>query len=102
MGETIREYSDSLTFECPACEHTMLAEIIRGAVVTCPIMEITEGDGPIWNTDYLKVHDCWTDRYQCDNCGYTLKDPETHDAITEVEDLIEWLKAYDRGEVPKI
>ena len=84
-------------FECPACFKmpAQLEEIITGGVITFPILDVTE-DEVLWNTDYMNVHESWTDRYQCAHCGYILKDPETQEVITEVDDLVKWLKENEK------
>jgi hypothetical protein len=104
-----------LTFECPACFGQTVGVPDWRLRVMCSgkfsfeveiIQAQDEGESewkhePHW-ADHPDIHEAFETRYYCGTCGYTLKHPETQEPITEDKDLIEWLKAYDRGEVPEI
>ena len=91
-----------LTFECPACfGHTEgKADWELRATYTGEFsfgIEILDGE-VCWEGAPV-MYGAYPKRFYCGNCGYTLTDPKTQEPITEDEEVIDWLKKYDSGEI---
>lgn len=89
--------SKELVFHCPRCKNRKQLEEVRvNAVISVPIERIEQVD----DTEEFEVqndygreleYDSVTDRYQCIDCGYPVKD-EDDNLIQDDSDLVEWLK----------
>jgi len=88
-------------FECLACFETptQLREMCTGQF-SFEVGVLDDGE-VIWQAIPI-IHENYTKQYYCGHCGYTLKHKETQEPITDKEELIDWLKRYDAGEVPEI
>ena len=93
MNEVIMS---DLKFKCPACEHTVLEEVLIGVTQYSNCDAISDNGA----VDYGHYH-CeggQIDNYQCGSCGYVLQFEPTDESgdcgytITSEEELVEWLK----------
>ena len=78
---------NGLKFVCPDCGGTIL-ESVQDGIHVSRVLNI-DPDG---NFDFGDISsEADMDRYQCENCGFTLEDSEG-DPIINNEDVVEWVK----------
>lgn len=82
-----------LTFVCPKCGDNRLEIIETDAIVSSNIISLPE-DGD-FEYENLTVDDSTIDRFQCFNCGYTLKDKKGNN-ITDNLEVVKWLKKHQK------
>ena len=82
----------SLKFKCPSCGSEKLEVIQTDVVITSEILDIDE-EG-CFEFDLTDSDGGNVDRFQCQKCGYVLKD-ESGEPITTNEDVVEWVKKQD-------
>jgi rubredoxin len=87
---------DNYTFKCPACGSETFEEILINVVQAttfnqvCVEEDMTE---PTYLQSATEGGDL--DRYQCQNCGHTLKNPDGR-KIDNAHDLRAWMEANGR------
>jgi transposase-like protein len=81
-----------LKFTCPHCKSNRLEIIEVNAIVSSNITLIDDGD---FEYENLTVDDSTVDRFQCVNCGYTLKD-ENGEKITDNLEVVKWIKEHSK------
>ncbi len=80
-----------LKFTCPSCGDNRLEVIETNAIVSSTIANLVE-NGEFEYTNF-SIDDSYTDRFQCVNCGYTLKD-KSGERITDNLEVVKWLKKH--------
>ena len=76
----------ALKFVCPRCKSHVLECVLDG-FHHCSIRKTTNGE-MLYNEIESEAQ---VDRFQCDNCGYVIKD-EQGETISADTDIIEWVK----------
>lgn len=86
---TKREY---LKFTCPKCGKNDLEEVMVGVTVFNSIKTISYDEhGELIDWGDCDHEDGSIDRFQCEECGYTIEDKDGM-LIRHYDELIEWLK----------
>ena len=77
-----------MLFTCPYCESHDLECILDG-IHHCTAESIEEGE-----IIYKEIEsEAEVDRFQCDNCGFVLKD-ENDDRIITEEGVVKWIEKH--------
>ena len=92
--------SVSQYFVCPVCQHDIVEEIIYNVTQASCLTDIHmilnyDNTRMLAEAEYnqYKTDGGDMDRYQCHNCGWTIKS-EDGIPIDNLEDLFEWLKQH--------
>jgi len=88
----------SLKFKCPSCKKEDLEIIETDVIMTSLVVEIDEEI--CFTYDLIDTGGGRVDRFQCSECGFTLKDADEQ-VITDEEDVVEWLKKNCEQEAGK-
>jgi len=81
-------------FCCTSCGCGKLEEIQTGVILSNEIIDIDEECEEL-ETSLNEIHDAYTDRFQCSNCGFVIK-KDGGERVTDVGELIEWLKTKEK------
>lgn len=73
----------NLIFKCPECKGTHLEEIMVDVLVASDVTDI-QPDGFVEYGEQTN-HGGEVKRYQCETCGYTIKDDQGWDIVTPEE-----------------
>lgn len=73
-------------FKCPKCGCNIAEEIVVDATISNEVIGIWGDCGDLEYGACGECFDGYTERYQCQNCGYVI--PE----VRCPEDMVEWLK----------
>jgi len=77
-----------LKFICPICGNERLEEVCTGATLSHTVEVYRGGE----NAEYseTEIHEAYTDRFQCEECGYVLYH-DNGSVVKTLEDASEWI-----------
>lgn len=78
-----------LVFTCPSCRQSKIEQIICNAQVCTEIEEVSEKHGVQYRCGYT-LSDGQIERYQCENCGFIIRD-NMGEPVTTDDELINTL-----------
>jgi len=84
----IPDIENEVKFKCPNCGDDRIEAVLDGPYTTSILAMYKNGGieyGDTCSEGYL-------DGFQCQRCGYTIKDDRSGIAITEDDELVEWIE----------
>lgn len=87
-----------IKFKCPKCGCEHLEEVLSN-VTQYSIIDVIDDDGAIDYRDKGMSYDGGeVNRYQCNECGFTVGEDETNGEVNTPEELVKWIKEHCKQE----